>query len=206
MFHDYTENLYSYWTLSLNTIVQLGGNMDVVSHALWGRVITRRRVNPYLAMTIGVMPDLVAFIPQSIANLVNGVERSKVTKDSVTSDLPLAWDIYLWSHSLFVVGIAFLILWWYFSKNNETTLGCIRTNSARNDAFFMIVPWLWHILIDIPGHTIQFFPTPFLHPFSDIMIDGVRWSTPWFFFPQIILVLGLTYFVHKKEQTQSNEN
>jgi hypothetical protein len=159
-------------------------------------------------MTIGVMPDLIAFIPQNIANLVSGIRSGPVTEESVTSDFPIAWPIYQWSHSLFVAGIVFFILWGYFHFNREITLGCSRSDSARNDAFFMIVPWFWHILLDIPGHTIRFFPTPFLHPFSDFMVDGVRWTTPWFFFPQIILVLGLTYFVHKKEQNQaqSNEN
>ena len=176
--------------------------MDVVSHALWGRVLTRKRVNPYLAMMIGVMPDLIAFIPQSISNMVSGAGSKRVTVDSVTSDMPLAWDIYQWSHSLFVAAITFALLWWFFNSNSEISLGTTRSSSARNDALFLVLPWIWHILLDIPGHTIQFFPTPFLHPFSDFMIDGVRWSTPWFFFPQIILVFVLTYYVHKNEKKQ----
>ena len=176
--------------------------MDVVSHALWGRVLTRRRINPYLAMGIGIMPDLVAFIPQSLSNWVNGVESKRVTSDSVTLDLPLAWDIYQWSHSLFVAGVIFFLLWWIFDNNKTFSWGISRSNSARNDAFFLILPWFWHILLDIPGHSIEFFPTPFLHPFSDFMIDGVRWSTPWFFFPQIILVFCLTYYVHRIEKIQ----
>ena len=176
--------------------------MDVVSHALWGRVLTRRRVNPYFAMGIGIMPDLVAFIPQSASNWINGVDSKRVTADSVTSDMPLAWDIYQWSHSLFVAGIIFFLLWLFFSKNKTFSLGIYRSNSSRNDAFFLMIPWFWHILLDIPGHSIEFFPTPFLHPLSDFMIDGVRWSTPWFFFPQIILVLCLTYYVHRNEKAQ----
>ena len=70
-------------------------------------------------------------------------------------------------------------------------------------AWIFVLPWFFHILIDIPGHTIQFFPTPFLHPFSDLMFDGVRWSTWSFFFPQVIALAGVWYLLLKREKDQS---
>jgi hypothetical protein len=62
--------------------------------------------------------------------------------------------------------------------------------------------WGLHILVDIPTHSSAFFPTPFLWPLSDFMVDGVGWSSPWIFFPNLILlvVFYLWFFVHKKRK------
>lgn len=172
--------------------------MDVISHWLWGMAATRGKVSWKVAGPMGVLPDLVAFIPASIYTMANGLERVSVDDDTVTSDMPaIAWDIYQWSHSFTIVAIlylsAFLIL-----KNR----GC--ENSHRM-SFFFVLPWIIHILTDIPGHTIHFFPTPFLYPFSEFMFDGVRWSTPWFFFTNVALLAGWWFLILKRERDQSIE-
>ena len=45
-------------------------------------------------------------------------------------------------------------------------------------AFLLWLPWYSNILLDIPTHTLQFFPTPVFYPLSDFGVDGTRWSDP----------------------------
>ena len=54
--------------------------------------------------------------------------------------------------------------------------------------------WFIHVLIDIPTHTYQFYPTPFLWPVSEWKFDGFSWGTPWFMvlnYSAIVLVYWL---------------
>ena len=170
--------------------------MDVFSHWLWGMALTRGKVSWKVSGPMGVLPDLMAFVPSSIYGLIYGIERVEVDT-AVTSDLPVAWSIYQWTHSLTIVLILFLTAWYVLkSKEHE---------NPKYMAWMFVLPWFFHILMDIPGHTIDFFPTPFLHPFSDLMFDGVRWSTWWFFWPQVIILGSVWWYILKKEKVQSIE-
>jgi hypothetical protein len=60
-------------------------------------------------------------------------------------------------------------------------------------------------LTDIPSHTLRFFPTPVFHPFSDLMFDGVRWSTPWFWFTNATLLAATWIFILYKEKEISSQ-
>jgi hypothetical protein len=40
--------------------------------------------------------------------------------------------------------------------------------------------WPLHIIMDIPTHSREFFPTPFLWPISDVTFNGISWATAWF--------------------------
>jgi hypothetical protein len=71
--------------------------------------------------------------------------------------------LYSLSHSLLAFGIVFLIMFLVFRRIRYSVFG-----------------WLFHILIDIPTHSYQFYPTPFLWPFSDWKFNGLSWATPWF--------------------------
>ncbi len=173
--------------------------MDVFSHWLWGQGLTRNKISWKVAGPMGVLPDLVAFIPNSIYMAINGIERVRVDENSVTADMPFAWSIYQWSHSFFIVAVLFGCAYFWLQRKGYSKDECIQTS------WYFVLPWLVHILIDIPGHSIEFFPTPFLHPFSDMMFDGVRWSTWWFFGLNLIGLIALWYFVLKREKDQSIE-
>jgi hypothetical protein len=60
--------------------------------------------------------------------------------------------------------------------------------------------WVLHICMDIPTHGTAFFPTPFLWPVSDLHVDGVPWSRPYIFFPNVALlaVLYAWYFFKRR--------
>ena len=146
---------------------------------------------------MGVLPDLLAFIPASIYGMIYGIPRVSVDENTVTSDLPVAWEIYQWTHSLTIVAFLYCCAYYFLkSKGHE---------NPKQIAWYFVLPWFFHILLDIPGHAIEFFPTPFLHPFSDFMFDGVRWSTWWFFFPQVIVLILVWWQILKREKNQSME-
>jgi membrane-bound metal-dependent hydrolase YbcI (DUF457 family) len=170
--------------------------MDVFSHWLWGMALTRGKMSWKVSGPMSVLPDLLAFIPNTIYGLIYGISRVDID-NAVTEDMPFAWSIYQWTHSLTIVLVLFLAAWYILkSKDHE---------NPRYMAWIFVLPWFFHILLDIPGHTIDFFPTPFLHPFSDLMLDGVRWSTWWFFWPQAIILGALWWYILKTEKAHSIE-
>ncbi len=77
--------------------------------------------------------------------------------------LGLAWQLYQISHSLFVFSAVFGIVW-----------------LIRRRPVLEMLGWPLHILIDIPSHTLRFFPTPFLWPVSSYHFDGISWGNRWF--------------------------
>ncbi|MBW2964630.1 hypothetical protein KY363_04170, partial [Candidatus Woesearchaeota archaeon] len=51
------------------------------------------------------------------------------------------------------------------------------------------------ILMDIPTHTDDFLPTPFLWPLSDFRFPGISWGSWWFMvLNYAVLAIGYTYF------------
>jgi len=180
--------------------------MDVVSHAIWGRHITHTRVNWKAAALIGVLPDLCAFIPGSIVSWVNGNGGNRVDNNTVTADFPeISWQIYTYSHSLIWAGVIFAIIWYALSRkvneNGEIPVNrVIKTPMcARNAAFFLMLPWFFHILVDIPVHTAKFFPTPFLSPLSDYVFGGIRWSTPWIWWSNVVAIIFVAWLLYRND-------
>jgi len=165
--------------------------MDIFSHWLWSMALTRGKISWKVSGPMGVLPDLLAFVPASIYGMINGIPRTRVDADTVTSDLPVAWEIYQWTHSLTIVAFLYGCAYYFLkSKGHE---------NPKYVAWIFVLPWFFHILLDIPGHSIEFFPTPFLHPFSNFMFDGVRWSSWWFYFPQVALLSYIWWSILKRE-------
>ena len=177
--------------------VCLGRDMDIFSHWLWSMALTRGKISWKISGPMGVLPDLLAFVPASLIAMMQGVERTRITDESVTSDLPIAWEIYQWTHSFFMVLVLFGAAYFILQRRGH--------ENPKNMAWVFVIPWLFHIFLDIPGHTIDFFPTPFLHPFSDFMIDGVSWSNWWFFWPQVVILGVFWWYILKKEKEQSGD-
>lgn len=166
--------------------------MDVLSHWLWGAASTRGKISWKIAGPMSVIPDLLAFIPSTISTYLAGKDRVKIDSDSLTSDLPpIAWQNYQITHSLVIVTILSLLTYLYLVKKGPPHILVRYIDediSMKKLSFYLWLPWFLHILVDIPTHTLQFFPTPLFYPLSDWMFDGVRWSTPWVW---ILNVIGL---------------
>jgi hypothetical protein len=133
--------------------------MDIFAHGLWATAAARganrkigKRIHLVWAAFFGVFPDLFAFTIPFVA-IVTGHPPQ----------VDLAWKLYQISHSLFVFSAVFGLVW------------LIRRRPALE-----LLGWPLHILIDIPSHTLRFFPTPFLWPVSSYHFNGISWANRWF--------------------------
>ena len=102
--------------------------------------------------------------------------------------LPIFPDIvhflYSATHSLVIYALFFALLWW-LGKKNFTKL---------------TLAWPLHILVDIPTHSADFFPTHFLWPVSNFFIDGISWARPIIFIPNVIIILILYLYWYMKKR------
>lgn len=160
--------------------------MDIFSHGLYGGVaFGRKSKKDYItAFLFGVGPDVLAFAPFFVAVIFGltswpignfGPPNIKIMPEYV-------YFLYSISHSFIIYGIFFLLLLFFGKKIFAIlTLG-----------------WPLHILIDIPTHSSEFFPTPFLFPLSDFSINGTPWSLPEIFIPNVVIVAALYLYWYKK--------
>jgi len=162
--------------------------MDIVSHGLWGGVAFGRKSkkNYWQAFLFGVMPDLLSFgiFPAAdVLGLVSGPDfRHGITNQALIPQF--VYVLYNITHSLLIFGLIFGLVWFIVKK-----------------PFWPLLAWGLHILIDIPTHSAEFFPTPVLWPVSDFHIDGISWGNPIIFYPDLILLAGcyLLWWINRKK-------
>ena len=139
--------------------------MDFISHSLWGGIAFGRRTRSafLIAAGISLLPDLLT---EGLFGtlLVLGIGGMPAW-DHGHPDIPAyplwAQTIYNGTHSLASFTIAFLAV-----------------SVLAGKPVWVLGAWAMHILIDIPTHSINLFPTPFLWPLSDFKINGVGWENP----------------------------
>jgi len=155
--------------------------MDFVSHALWGGITFGRRSRKTFLIAVGIslLPDLLTeglFGALYLLNVGNmpGWEHGH---PDITAYPLWAQNFYNFTHSFIVFILAFLLIWMLVRK-----------------PVWIIAAWGLHILIDIPTHSVELFPTPFLWPLSDYKFDGVGWHNPIIFGVNALLLLGV-YFL-----------
>ena len=156
--------------------------MDTFSHALWGKGLFGYRGKPWMAVFFGAMPDLFSFGILIIIRIFSGnfqLGGGPPTMESIPWWVFINYDI---SHS-FVS--AFLCIW--------------IVNRYRKDIAFAMWAWPFHILLDFPFHSKAFFPTKLLYPFTDFSFDGIPWSRPEIWFPNLAGIIVL--FIYRKYKT-----
>ncbi len=153
--------------------------MDTLSHGLYGGIAFGRksRKDYITAFLFGVMPDILAFGPVFAGSFLGLMEwPSRHIEGTDILIMPkYVYHVYNATHSLIIFGIFFGLLW-LFKKKKFAMLS---------------LAWPLHILVDIPTHTLQFFPTPVLWPFSSFAFNGIRWSNPIIFIPNVIILIVL---------------
>jgi hypothetical protein len=161
--------------------------MDVLAHTLWAGAGARAanamvsekdkkfRVSVSWTAWWGVFPDLFAFgIPFAVRfyNILFGsnpissffMRPPQAGVEESLNGFGLAHTLYQYSHSLVIWAVVFGIVWAFYKRPRYELLG-----------------WALHILIDIPSHSLAFFPTPFLFPISNYKFPyGIPWSNKWF--------------------------
>lgn len=163
--------------------------MDILAHGLYGGAafVNKSKKTFWWAFWWGIFPDLSAFglfFPTLF--LTYGLRPNAIvrTEPPKLLDIPLyIQQIYNYSHSIIIFSLIFILVW----------------ALMRRPAYVML-PWALHIVMDIPSHTDAFFPTPFLYPLSSLHVNGIRWSTPWFFFGYwglLAIIYGLQFWRRK---------
>jgi hypothetical protein len=165
--------------------------MDPVSHGLYGGVAFGRksRREYIIAFFFGVMPDIFSFGPYFLLALLGTYSFAREPGGHPDPSLipPFVHIAYDWTHSFIIYGIFFALLW-SFGKRSfaKLTFG-----------------WPLHILVDIPTHSRAFFSTPFLWPASSFSVDGVPWSRPYIFIPNVLLLIALYgYWLYTRRQVR----
>lgn len=152
--------------------------MDILSHGLWGGVAFGRknRKSFWLSFIFGLAPDLLSF-GVFFAAVAFGLApkpafRMEPPQDNlIPSYIHSLYDV---THSLIIFVVLFALVYALLKR-----------------PLWEMSAWGLHILMDIPTHSYQFFPTSFLWPFSDIGVNGIPWSRPIIFIPNIILLVIL---------------
>lgn len=135
--------------------------MDILAHFLWTFAIYWQHPKRWLAGIIGFLPDILVFGPHLILSVIAGdLVFGKPELHVIPQWVFIGYDI---THSLVIFAAVAIILWF-----------------AAREWFWLSWGWALHIIIDIPTHTAEFFPTPVLWPIADIHFSGISWAAPWF--------------------------
>lgn len=164
--------------------------MDTLSHALYGGVVfgRRSRFSYWLAFFFGMAPDLFSFGLFFVTSFLGITEHPdwQSGEHPDPSHIPVfVHTLYDGTHSLIIFALVFAIVW-----------------AVRRRAFWEMLAWPLHILVDIPTHSSEFFPTPFLWPISDFHVDGYPWSRPEIFIPNVLLLIALYVWFWRKRRKQ----
>lgn len=175
--------------------------MDILAHTLWANAAARKandslekkgksvRVHPIWTGFWGVFPDLFAFVIPftiSIFSLITGsISLDSISHHNLPGGFDIAHVLYQYSHSLVVWAVVFILIWIFYKRPRYELLG-----------------WALHILIDIPSHSAEFFPTPFLFPISDYkFLYGISWGNQWYMIINYSLLLFVfLYFTFRKKK------
>ncbi len=165
--------------------------MDIFSHGLYGGAAFGRKSkkNYWLALLFGMGPDLLAFGPFFLINFFKFESwfGGKFGPPDPTTIPNFVHSVYNATHSLIIYALFFGLLWWLGKKSFAK----------------LTLAWPLHILVDIPTHSAEFFPTPFLWPVSDFFIDGISWARPIIFIPNVIIILAIyIYWYIKNKRVQ----
>ncbi len=169
--------------------------MDIISHGLWGGITVGRKSKKsfWTAFCFGVAPDLFAFGPMFAQGaFIHGLDfLGNLGKKPDPSVIPAyVHGIYNVTHSLVVFAAVFAVVW-----------------LIRREPLLEMGAWALHVCMDIPTHGTAFFPTPFLWPVSDFHVDGMPWSTPIIFIPNVLLLAVLyAWFLYRRTKPSPKKN
>lgn len=158
--------------------------MDIISHALWTNVfyLKARRHARWWAIVFALLPDAISFGPFFIEELaVHGIHEGPPTFKPVA--LAYISRVYPITHSLIVFVVVFALVW-----------------TIRRQTYWPLAAWGLHIATDIFTHSRNFFPTPFLFPFSDYTVNAISWANPYFLLPNLaaLVVVYFAIFFYSK--------
>lgn len=155
--------------------------MDTFSHALWAFGLFGFKRYPKFAALIGAMPDLISFGAYMLLNLIQGnFQFGKPTLAALPD----------WIYPAYAIGHSFVVAF--------TVIGLVAL--WRKDIAFAMLGWPFHIVLDVPFHSIEFFPTPLFWPISDFRVDGIPWSNWYIWWPNIAGLIVLLWYRFRRKK------
>lgn len=167
--------------------------MDILAHMLWANYGARgvnkklikknnRKINLPWVTFWGVFPDLFAFTIAFVTS-IPAIFSGEFMHHRPPS-FGLAANLYQYSHSLVIWAVVFILAWIISKRPRLVLLG-----------------WALHILIDIPSHAGNFYPTPFLFPISNWkFLHGISWANPIYMITNYSLLLIVTLYIFRKNK------
>ncbi len=155
--------------------------MDYFSHAIWSYIFFNKTKKPLYAVLFGILPDSISWLLYFFYRLFTA--KVNYGPPVLENFPPWIMPLYGISHSLIICAAVFLIVYLVY----------------KNIPIYMFA-WPIHILIDIPTHTREVLPTPFLWPISNWAFPGMSWATGWFFILNwsLIIVIIIVIVFKKK--------
>ena len=171
--------------------------MDIFAHALWagaGALLARRhwpkiasRITPrvvVLTMTLAALPDLFHLLPiigwwLFGSGSLDALHSYAIALPSNEPRLPpmvAMWShqLHCTAHSAVVAGGVTAVLW-----------------AVQRRLWIPLLGWWSHIVIDVFTHSVDFYPSPVLYPFTQRGFDGLAWNTPWFMAANYVALAGV---------------
>jgi hypothetical protein len=166
--------------------------MDVLSHGLWGLAISRHKLRWWVAISSGAVGDVIAFLPARIQELLAGTLNFKHEVRPLEDYPTVTQHLYNATHSILGLLLVFTLLWLTLKVSPSLIRRLQRPGnepcSAAHLALWITIPWALHVAMDIPLHTIDFFPTPVLWPLSSWRFGGIEWAQAAVIVPNVLLL------------------
>lgn len=143
--------------------------MDILSHILWTLIAWPKTNYTFLPLIIASIPDLLPFLASlfyfSYKKKLKYFLFTKLDKGIVTKYPKPINFIYHSLHSIIVFAIALIILIILFGLNPLIL-------------YFICLPWVFHIFLDIFLHGKKYVSPQFLFPLSKFKLKGINYYTP----------------------------
>ena len=155
--------------------------MDIVAHALWAGAglvaLGRTRAVPQRQLLAGMglaaLPDVMHMLPgvawwllgQGSFASVHGYALALPGAEPAAPAMVELWahHLHCTMHSAIVAALLTLMVW-----------------AIWRTFWLPLLGWWSHIVIDVPTHSADFYPSPVLYPLTQRGFDGLAWNTPWF--------------------------
>lgn len=140
----------------------------------------------FLADFFGITPDIFGFLVNAIVSLIYNIPLMDQTRQHFNQQiLGHVFVLYGLTHSLVIFAAVFLAVW-----------------VARKKMFLPLLAWGIHIVFDIPFHSAEFSPTPFLFPVSSFKFPGLAWSNSYLVIINysVLGILYLAFFILKNKK------
>lgn len=159
--------------------------MDYFAHGFWSYIIFNWEKKPWLAVLFGLLPDSMSFGIYFVYSIFTGFTFGKPEVHLIPDWVNALYNV---SHSLVIAFLVIGAAWLIFGKPK-----------------WYMLAWPIAVIFDIPTHSLEFFPTPFLWPLNKFMFDGYSWANSGFMITNWVLIIGiLTYIVWRKRTSKKN--